>query len=239
MPDDRGSGRRAGQHVLHRRRLRGRGDRASWPGGACRTGSRCRTSGSAASTWRYQLLEPYDLVVLVDAVQRGGPPGTRLRDRGRAGRRARAGGAAWTPTTSGRTLCSRLCRGLVGPWERWWWSAASRPTRRRDRAHPGRAGRGRDRRSAGDRPGGQPVREGTRKSWLCAWASRAGSSARRPDDLDLGQVEVAGVVREINLALLDGPFVPGEYILIHSGFALERMSARAGRRRARVLRRPT
>jgi hydrogenase expression/formation protein HypC len=42
--------------------------------------------------------------------------------------------------------------------------------------------------------------------------------------LDLGQVEVAGVVREINLALLDGPFVPGEYILIHSGFALERMS---------------
>jgi hydrogenase expression/formation protein HypC len=31
-------------------------------------------------------------------------------------------------------------------------------------------------------------------------------------------------VREINLALLDGPFVPGEFILIHSGFALERMS---------------
>ncbi|GAA1529019.1 HypC/HybG/HupF family hydrogenase formation chaperone [Kribbella lupini] len=42
---------------------------------------------------------------------------------------------------------------------------------------------------------------------------------------DLGRVEVAGVVREINLALLDGPFVPGEYILIHSGFALERMTA--------------
>ena len=42
--------------------------------------------------------------------------------------------------------------------------------------------------------------------------------------LDLGQVEVAGVVREINLGLLDGPFVPGEYVLIHSGFALERMT---------------
>jgi hydrogenase expression/formation protein HypC len=42
---------------------------------------------------------------------------------------------------------------------------------------------------------------------------------------DLAQVDVAGVVREINLALLDGPFVPGEYILIHSGFALERMTA--------------
>jgi hydrogenase expression/formation protein HypC len=42
---------------------------------------------------------------------------------------------------------------------------------------------------------------------------------------DLALVDVAGVVREINLALLDGPFLPGEYILIHSGFALERMSA--------------
>jgi hydrogenase expression/formation protein HypC len=41
---------------------------------------------------------------------------------------------------------------------------------------------------------------------------------------DLGQVEVAGVVREINLALLDGPIVAGEFILIHSGFALERIS---------------
>jgi hydrogenase expression/formation protein HypC len=41
---------------------------------------------------------------------------------------------------------------------------------------------------------------------------------------DLAQVEVAGVVREINLALLDGPFLAGEYILIHSGFALERMT---------------
>jgi hydrogenase expression/formation protein HypC len=41
---------------------------------------------------------------------------------------------------------------------------------------------------------------------------------------DLAQVDVAGVVREINLGLLDGPFLPGEYILIHSGFALERMT---------------
>jgi hydrogenase expression/formation protein HypC len=41
---------------------------------------------------------------------------------------------------------------------------------------------------------------------------------------DYAMVDVAGVVREINLALLDGPFVPGEYILIHSGFALERMT---------------
>lgn len=41
---------------------------------------------------------------------------------------------------------------------------------------------------------------------------------------DLARVDVAGVVREINLALLDGPFHPGEYILIHTGFALERMT---------------
>jgi hydrogenase expression/formation protein HypC len=41
---------------------------------------------------------------------------------------------------------------------------------------------------------------------------------------DYAMVDVAGVVREINLALLDGPFVAGEYILIHSGFALERMT---------------
>lgn len=42
---------------------------------------------------------------------------------------------------------------------------------------------------------------------------------------EFARVDVAGVVREINVALLDGPFVPGDYILIHSGFALERMTA--------------
>jgi hydrogenase expression/formation protein HypC len=46
---------------------------------------------------------------------------------------------------------------------------------------------------------------------------------------DLARVDVAGVVREINLELLDGPFVPGDYVLIHSGFALERMSAEQAR----------
>ena len=40
-------------------------------------------------------------------------------------------------------------------------------------------------------------------------------------------VEVAGVVRPINVSLLDGPFEPGEYVLIHSGFALERMTPEA------------
>ena len=44
------------------------------------------------------------------------------------------------------------------------------------------------------------------------------------DGGDVALVDVAGVVREINLGILDGPFEPGEHILIHSGFALERMT---------------
>jgi hydrogenase expression/formation protein HypC len=46
---------------------------------------------------------------------------------------------------------------------------------------------------------------------------------------DVARVDVAGVLRDINLGFLDGPFVPGEFILIHSGFALERMSAEEAR----------
>ncbi|MDP9094650.1 MAG: HypC/HybG/HupF family hydrogenase formation chaperone [Actinomycetota bacterium] len=45
------------------------------------------------------------------------------------------------------------------------------------------------------------------------------------DGGDIALVDVAGVVREINLGIIDGPFEPGDNILIHSGFALERMSA--------------
>jgi hydrogenase expression/formation protein HypC len=42
---------------------------------------------------------------------------------------------------------------------------------------------------------------------------------------EVARVDVAGVVREINIAMLDGEFAPGDYILVHSGFALERMTA--------------
>jgi hydrogenase expression/formation protein HypC len=42
---------------------------------------------------------------------------------------------------------------------------------------------------------------------------------------DVALVDVAGVVRQIYLGILDGPLEPGDHILIHSGFALERMSA--------------
>ncbi len=41
----------------------------------------------------------------------------------------------------------------------------------------------------------------------------------------IARVDVAGIVRDINVELLDGPLRPGEYVLVHSGFALERMSA--------------
>lgn len=42
---------------------------------------------------------------------------------------------------------------------------------------------------------------------------------------DLGHVDVEGVVRDINLSLLaDDPAGPGEWVLIHLGFALQKMT---------------
>lgn len=49
---------------------------------------------------------------------------------------------------------------------------------------------------------------------------------RSPVDPDLARVDVEGVVRDINVALLeDDPPQPGEWVLIHLGFALEKMTA--------------
>lgn len=45
------------------------------------------------------------------------------------------------------------------------------------------------------------------------------------DQPDLGRVDVDGVVRGINLSLLaDDPPVAGEWVLIHLGFALQKMT---------------
>lgn len=45
------------------------------------------------------------------------------------------------------------------------------------------------------------------------------------DHSDLGRVDVDGVIRDINLVLLaDDPPAPGEWVLIHLGFALEKMT---------------
>ena len=47
---------------------------------------------------------------------------------------------------------------------------------------------------------------------------------RSPVEPDLATVDVEGVVREINLALLeDDPPAPGDWVLIHLGFALEKI----------------
>lgn len=49
--------------------------------------------------------------------------------------------------------------------------------------------------------------------------------AMSTDHPDLARVDVEGVVRNINMALLDAdPPGPGDWVLIHLGFALERMT---------------
>lgn len=40
----------------------------------------------------------------------------------------------------------------------------------------------------------------------------------------MAKVDVVGVIRDVNVGLLEGQLEPGDYILIHSGFALERMT---------------
>ena len=47
----------------------------------------------------------------------------------------------------------------------------------------------------------------------------------RSDHPDLARVDVEGVIRDVNLGLLvDDPAVPGDWILIHLGFALQKMT---------------
>ena len=45
----------------------------------------------------------------------------------------------------------------------------------------------------------------------------------------VARVDVAGVLRDIDVAALTGSLRRGDYILVHSGFALERMSATEAR----------
>jgi len=48
---------------------------------------------------------------------------------------------------------------------------------------------------------------------------------RSADEPDLAQVDVEGVARAINVALLeDDPPQPGDWVLIHLGFALQKMT---------------
>jgi len=41
---------------------------------------------------------------------------------------------------------------------------------------------------------------------------------------DLAQVDMAGTPRLVNVGLLDSPPVPGDWILVHLGFALSAMT---------------
>ena len=54
---------------------------------------------------------------------------------------------------------------------------------------------------------------------------------------DLAQVDVAGVVRQINVALLDRETLrPGDWILIHAGFAMEAIDEETARTQLAALR---
>lgn len=44
-------------------------------------------------------------------------------------------------------------------------------------------------------------------------------------DSAIACVDIAGVDRDIDVSQLDGALVVGDYLLVHSGFALERISA--------------
>jgi hydrogenase expression/formation protein HypC len=59
-----------------------------------------------------------------------------------------------------------------------------------------------------------------------------------PDDHpDLAEVDVAGVVRPINVALLDREALrPGDWILIHAGFAMEQIDEETARMQVEALR---
>jgi hydrogenase expression/formation protein HypC len=54
---------------------------------------------------------------------------------------------------------------------------------------------------------------------------------------DLANVDVAGLVRKINIAILDGESLkPGDYVLIHAGFAIEKISEETARCQVEALR---
>ena len=57
-----------------------------------------------------------------------------------------------------------------------------------------------------------------------------------PDQPLLAQVNVAGVKRKVNIGLLEGEEVrPGDWVLIHVGFALSKVSETAARDQLRML----
>jgi hydrogenase expression/formation protein HypC len=54
---------------------------------------------------------------------------------------------------------------------------------------------------------------------------------------DLAEVDVAGLVRPINIGILDGEsLAPGDFVLIHAGFAMEKIDEETARNQMEALR---
>jgi len=61
--------------------------------------------------------------------------------------------------------------------------------------------------------------------------------ALNPERGDLADVDVAGLVRPINVGILEGePLRAGDYVLIHAGFAMEKIDEETARRQTAALR---
>jgi hydrogenase expression/formation protein HypC len=56
------------------------------------------------------------------------------------------------------------------------------------------------------------------------------------DHPDLARADLAGAPRLINIGLLDGPVAPGDWVLVHLGFALSTMTAQEAAAALRVVR---
>jgi hydrogenase expression/formation protein HypC len=54
--------------------------------------------------------------------------------------------------------------------------------------------------------------------------------------LALAQVEIVGVRRTVNVGLLEGGAAPGDWVLVHVGFALSRIDEREARATLALLR---
>jgi hydrogenase expression/formation protein HypC len=62
-------------------------------------------------------------------------------------------------------------------------------------------------------------------------------AALDPERSDLAEVEVAGLVRKINIGILnDERLEPGDWILIHAGFAMEKIDQETAERQTSALR---
>ena len=61
--------------------------------------------------------------------------------------------------------------------------------------------------------------------------------ALNPERADLAAVDVAGLVRPISIGILEGEsLAPGDYVLIHAGFAIEKIDEETAHRQTAALR---